>query len=274
MTPDINQEVETSHELRADAREVAEILKISPLVEKLKAAKAAGQTAEIMPRPLLNAKMLCLWKIAQCILEVRKMVAAIDYDLASSNVALDQLVVRGNNIQNMLNTFNFAQGGTLGIIKQSMSLHGMSGPAQYPGMTTFGLGTVLASLNLILPSMWVRRADSPPNTLSHFVHSSHPFQDSSESYLWQFLSSPIPGSKYGSLTRREVLIKHWEDFAGLRSANERLLRRLSSTPDDRESFVESIKLLNERLALLHDLKTHIEEFDGSLYELHKSISAN
>jgi hypothetical protein len=273
ITPDLEGRTTTSTELRADAREVAALLKIEPFVERLRAAKAAGQTTDNLPRPLLNAKLLCLWKISECLLEVRKFVAAIDYDLASSNIALDSLVARRNQVQNTLNTINFMQGGTLGAIKQGMALHGEFSGSQYPGMVSFGLGTTLASLNLVLPSIWVRRIDAPPNSLSYFLRQNHQFLDAQDSQLWQFLESPIPGSKW-TMSRREVLVHHWEDLAGLQSTHERLLRRLSSVHEGPEHLTESIGLIGQRLALLHDLKTHIEEFDGSLYELHKAIQSN
>jgi hypothetical protein len=271
MTPPLSKPVEPN--IRPDALDAANTLKIAPYIVRLQATQTEFANGSAT-RAQLNARLLCLWKIAQAAMEVRKLTAAIDRDLASSNIALDTLMARKETAQNFINTMNFMQGGTLGIIKQSLFLHRQFQASQYPLITSFSVGTGLAALNLVLPSVWIRRIDEPPNTLSHFLRKNYEPADRRESYLWSYLDAPIPNSEWPTMSRREVLIHHWEDFEGLDQKQEKVLRKLSALPEGSENLHESISLVNQRISLLHDLKTHVEEFDGALYELHKSIAAN
>ena len=86
------------------------------------------------------------------------------------------------------------------------------------------------------------------------------------------MNSPIPNSQFKNMTRREILLHHWQDIAGLDITKEKALRKLSQAKEGDEDLSESISVLARRIALLHDLRTHLEEFDGSLYELHHAIS--
>jgi len=271
MTPPLQAKVDST--IRPDALDAADTLKIAPYIVRLQATKTELANGTLN-RAELNARLLCLWKIAQATLEVRKLTAQIDRDLATSYVALDSLMAKKTTAENFINTMNFLQGGTLGIIKQSLFLHRQFQASQYPLITSFSVGTGLAALNLVLPSIWIKRIDPPPNTLAHFLIKNYEPRDRAESYLWTYLDAPIPNSKWPTMRRREVLVHHWEDFEGLNQKQEKVLKKLSSLPEGSENLDESISIVNERLSLLHDLRTHVEEFDGALYELHKAIAAN
>ncbi|MBS1998011.1 MAG: hypothetical protein JSS86_16925 [Cyanobacteria bacterium SZAS LIN-2] len=274
LTPDVTSESTLRGELRVDAQELADILKVRPYVEMLRTARASGigDGGTVMPRRLLNAKMLCLFKIVAAQQEVRKVVAIIDYDLAKSNIDLAQLSARRDRTSNMINTLNFMQGGTLGCTKQSLFLNGKFGASQYPLITSFSLGTVLSVINLLHPPLWHRTVDGPHNSLAYFLCDASP-PDAANSYLWQFFNSPVPGAKY-TFSRREILKRHWHDFARVSLADSHRHRVLAAYPEGSEHMSENIALLSQRIALLNDLRTHVEEFDASLYELHKAIGAN
>jgi hypothetical protein len=262
--------------LRPDAAEVAEVLEIQPYVQMLIAARSenagtAGGGGQIMPRNLLKVKVLTLYRIIQAQEEVRKIAAIIDRDLASSNVALNELTAKRLKTTNLITTINFMQGGILGITKQSLGLHGQFAASQYELMTSFGLGTTLSVINLVQPYLWKRQLD-PPNSLAYFFNLGQVPPDAEQSYLWKFFNKQVPGSTW-NMTRREVLINHWHDFAGLDKTNERNHRLLAASPADGEELTENSGILYKRIILLHDLKTHLEEFDASLYELHKAIEA-
>ncbi|MBU6452755.1 MAG: hypothetical protein KGS72_13295 [Cyanobacteria bacterium REEB67] len=277
LTPDGIVAGQPTPELRPDAAEVAEVLEVQPYVRMLMAARAenAGGTAgggvPSLPGNLLKVKIFTLYRIIQAQEEVRKIAAIIDRDLASSNVALNELTAKRLKVTNMITTINFMQGGILGITKQSLGLHGQFAASQYELMTSFGLGTTLSVINLVQPYLWRRPLD-PPNSLGYFLNLGQVPPDAEQSYLWKFFNRQVPGSTW-NMTRREVLIHHWHDFAGLGRSNERNHRLLAATPADGEEMSENSGILYKRIILLHDLKTHLEEFDASLYELHKAIEA-
>lgn len=275
MAPDRDKESETRGELRTDANEIAELLKIKPSVEALRQYKASGliKTAQL-PKNMQHARLMCLWKIFIASEEVRKVVAMINFDLSNTRVNLDSLTNKRNMTTNMINTANFLQGGVMGTVKQSLNLHGLHIPAQEVGITTFGTGTVLASSNLFVPALWSRKIDGPPNMLSHIFNPYFKPADADKSYLWKFMNSPIPNSQI-KLTRREILVRHWKDFESINTSDERKIRQLSALPLSSETGLkENIRTISQRMDLLEDLKSHLEEFDACLYELHKSISIN
>jgi hypothetical protein len=206
--------------------------------------------------------------------EVRKVVAIINYELAKSHVALDSLTSKRDMTINMLNTVNFMQGGTLGCVAKSIDFkYGYFMADKEISEVSFGTSAGLPAIGLFVPSMWSRRIDSPPNTLARIFDPNYKPPASEQSYLWKFMNSPIPASPI-KLTRREILIKHWEELEGLNSKDQKRIKRLAATPEGEESLREGIRIISQRNDLLFDLKTHIEEFDGSLYELHKVISMN
>ena len=282
LTPDSPIARQIPGELRPDAAEIADVLEIRPLALQLMSAKSGGIAnsatsgdASFVPmsRTLLKTKIYCLYKIVGAQQEVRKIAAAIDFDLASSNVALGELDGRRQKINNALTTANFMQGGTLGIIKQSLGLHGQFAASQYELITSFGLGTTLSVINFAVPYFIRRPLDEPPNSLSYYLKLGRTPADAEQSYLWKFFNRQVPGTTW-NMTRREVLLRHWHDFAGLDQDSERSHRLLAAFDAEGQGAHENSGLLYQRILLLHDLKTHLEEFDASLYELHKAIEAN
>jgi hypothetical protein len=276
MSPQRDRQGETAGDLRTDATEIAQILKIESFITALRNQKQAGVDSAHLSRAMQNARMLCLWKIFIASQEVRKVVAQINYDLSRANQELDQLIARRNMTMNMVNTVNFLQGGVLGTIKQASGLptYPVQGYArQEMAVTSFGTGSSLAALNLFVPSLIRKRLDSreQPTILQHVFNPEFRPADAKYSYLWKFMNAPLPGHESG-LTRRQVLVKHWKAIDGVNVDDARLVRTLVYAPDEKEQLSENIRLVTQRIDLLHDMKTHFEEFDAALYELHKAMS--
>lgn len=275
MAPDRDLASEARGELRIDAREVADLLEIAPMVERLRALQKSPASDTHRSRAVQTMRLLCLWKIFIAAEEVRKVVAQIDYDLAVSNQGLDELSARKNSITNNINSVNFMQGGILGIIKNCISLPGRyNNPhiAQEIAIVNFSNGIALSMTNMfIVPRLINRKVDAKANMLAHIFSPTYRPADAQQSYLWKFFNAPIPRSQNG-LTRREILIKHWEAFDGLRSSDEKNLTLLSALNPSEKVLHENMRVVNQRIDLLQDMKTHIEEFDASLFELHKAIT--
>ena len=110
-----------------------------------------------------------------------------------------------------------------------------------------------------------RRLDA----LSNIANVSYHPVDANRSYLWQFwkLDSPEP------LETQAGFSQTLADFAGLSSKEEERFHMPSGSPEV-DNLTVAIINTNRRITLLHDLQTHIEEFDGSLFELHQAITLN
>jgi hypothetical protein len=271
LTPDSTAHALDNGPLRADALEAAELLRVRPLVEKLRTNRAEHSGVQLPPE-LLKAKYLCLLRILSAREEVRKVVMAIKKDLAFSYESLEALTTRNNTAQSINNSMNFMQAGVIGSVKQGLLIEHVPNVPGYLLTTTFATGTGLSALNLLFPYATRNKIDRPPNSLHHFLDLTYNPPDADKNFLWRFFNSPVPGSK-DTLTRREILIRHFDEFQGLNIRDKARLKRLTNWSDKDETLYERAGLVMQRVNLLYDLRSHVEEFDTSLYELHKSITA-
>jgi hypothetical protein len=259
--------------MRADAEEIADLLHVRSLATTIRSAKASNVSP--LPRSVQQARLLCLYKIMIASEEVRKTVAIIDFEIAITNSNLGALVAKRNGFSNSVNIANFMQGGTLGTIKQSLGFPGGAPmpPRQEIAMVSFGTSIALSLVNLLSSGAWHRPMDSKPNSLAFIFEGARQPSDANQSYLWKFLNLKIPGSNY-NMTRRELLVKHFEAISGVNASDDITVKRVTSVPSPDKQLNESIRILGQRIDLLHDLKSHVEEFDGSLYEFHHAIEIN
>ncbi len=274
LTPDSHGHAEENGELRSDALETAEILRIVPYVQQIRLARqSAADQPGTMSRATLYAKYLCLLRILAAREEVRKFVVALKRDLATSYVALDTLTTRNDVAQDVNNSLNFMQFGIIGIVKQSLLIEKKFAVPPYLLTTANAVGTGSAALNLAIPSLCGKKVTEPRNTFADFLDLNYNPPDANRSCLWRFLNSPIPGGDK-TLTRRQILLKHFTAFQGLNLNNKRYLKKLTASPRNCEILLEHANVVAHRISLLFDLRSHVEEFDLSLYELHKSIISN
>lgn len=270
MTAVRNLSAEANNELRADAAEVADLLHMRPVVEMLRTAQRSGKDMSLSPKAMQSARLMCLWRVFQASEEVRKVVAQINYDIAVNNVHLETLLSRKRKVNNLLNVFNFTQSGVLGCVKNGLAIG-----AVYPifrqeiAMTSFGITGCLPLVNMAAPKAIFRRTTDSVNMLSHVTDPNFRPAYSNQSYLWKYFNSPIPGSSSPE-PRREVILKHWETLKGLSATNPKQRELMAGTHD--KARLEGIGIVSQRIEILHDFKTHIEEFDGALFELHQAIS--
>ena len=257
-------------ELRTDAAEMADLLNIRPVVEMLRTAQRSGKDMSASPKALQSARLMCLWRMFSASEEVRKVVAQINFDIAVNNVHLETLNNRKRVTNNLINTFNFTQNGVLGIVKNSLAI-----AALYPifrqeiAMTSFGMSGCLPVLNLYAPKLIYRKTTDGANMLSHVTDPGFRPEYANQSYLWKYFSSPIPGTN-SKEPRREVILKHWEALKGLSATNEK--QRDLMDGSNEKTRLEGLKTVSQRIEILHDFKTHVEEFDGALFELHQAVT--
>jgi len=270
ITPARNLMAEANSELRADAAEMADLLNIRPVVEMLRTHQRSGKDMANAPKDVQSARLMCLWRMFEASEEVRKVVAQINFDIAVNNVHLETLNNRKRLTNNTINTFNFMQNGVLGIVKNSLAI-----AALYPifrqeiAMTSFGMSGCLPVINMYAPKLIYRKTTEGANMLSHVTDPGYRPEYANHSYLWKYFNSPIPGSS-SKEPRREVLIKHWEALKGLSATNEKQRDLMDGTNE--KARREGLGAVSQRIEILHDFKTHVEEFDGALFELHQAVT--
>ncbi len=270
LTPERDLSSEAQGYLRADAREMEQLLDVHNIVEKLKAARKNGQDTAALSKEVQNSRLLLLWRMLQASEEVRRVVNEIDFDIAESHIALDGLVIKQNMTRNLINTTNFFQSGISGVVKNSMSLKGYNPVAQQTiAISSFSTSLLLSTINLSVPYWYHRTPDRKSNMLAHIFDPSFKPKNAQYSYLWRFFNAPVPGAA-NNLTRQQILVKHWATFGGVREGDERRIKLVTDNPDN--EIKETIGLLSQRISLLEDMKTHIEEFDACLFELHQATT--
>ena len=258
-------------ELTLDALEAAQILKILPMVERL---RREAVTASPPSKIVSQMRLLVICRIMAASEEVRKLVASINRDLASANIALSELSAKRARTGNMITAATFTQGGILGVLGKSGQLAGYPPQSAVKVVTASSIAIGLSTVNMfVTPHLYHSRIDNGPNSMTNFLSLNLNPPDANRSYLWQYFNQPVLGSPI-TITRRELLLKHWKAFLGFDATNKLSVQKMSGLPDGAENVDEGIGRVNERIALLHDLESHVEEFDTSLYELHKSIEQN
>lgn len=270
LTP---EETVKSGELGLGASEMAEVLRIRPYVNVLRDYRAIAKH-QPASRVVTQARLLCAWRILQASQEVRRLVAKINQELAISYISLDSLNARKEMVTNVVTATNFAQFGVINVISKSTAIAGYPRTSNYERIVTDSMAIGLSVFNLLEgPKLFSRRESSPPNALANFLKPGFRPLDADQSFLWRFLDSQKPGSNI-ALTRRELLVKHWQAFAGLDASNARELRRVAALPEPNEQLSENLDVLGKRIFLLQDLKSHVEELDSSLNDLHRAVEVD
>jgi hypothetical protein len=259
-------------ELNTDAREVAQLLGVMKFAEDLHTARQTQASGTPIPRRFLKEKVICLSQIELALEEVRKFVATINQDLATSNSSLDGLSDRKNQATALINNVNFTQAGILGDVKQGLRLDAAPYSAtQSIGTTFFGNLALLGVSAVIVPSSFRTPVQECPTILTFVLDPNYTPPVSDQGYLWKYFNAPIPGAK-NSLTRRQILMRHWEDWLELNPKDLKLINQLKAQHPESKKLFEKSFGLQRQILLLRDLRAHVEEFDNALYALHQSIS--
>jgi hypothetical protein len=266
-------------ELTPRAAEAADLLKVRPYVEYLFKLRRDGSTRPGLADKRVTAIKLNIYrKMAIGALEVRKCTARIDRELAYAYDTEATVSARRNKLVARTNTINFLQFGVLGAIRTGMLMNGHNSHAildssNYLRSTSSGLGVILTTLTFMEMKSGNRKIDTDPNSLAgiYSIESARPLY--LPGMVWTFLNAVPPDAKNG-VSRREILLKQWQALRQLDPANVPRIHSIAAAPEKEDETTESIRTLNDRIFMLHDLHAMIEQFDFELYELQKVVSGD
>jgi hypothetical protein len=235
-------------------------------VETLDSGLLELLTAVILPKPETPAdnrvdKQLALIKrVMQNALEVRSASDQIDNQLSQEYTAKAAILAgRSRGIQ-YNNILNFTQAGTLGIVAQGLLLHNHQKQANTLDLISGSMVLLLSSAALLQQRIGRRPSTPEVNALAQVLLPGAKKDWIPES-VWQYLNaSDMPNG----LTRRESLIERWKK-SGVISTNlrrENNLDKLAASAQTSRS--ESVKLITDRIVMLHDVHTTIESMDKQL----------
>ena len=169
---------------------------------------------------------------------------------------------------------NFSQFGALGSARTGILINGKV-PEATQNASNY-LRIIAASTSIFLASMVVlerrsgkRKFDTDPNALAGIFDIESARGYYLPELVWNFLNAPPPE---GGASRKERLVKQWQAFRHVNPANTTFIHRVTATPQTEEEKKETVKILEDRIFMLHDLHAVIEQFDGELLELVNAVS--
>ena len=266
-------------ELTPRTAEAADLLNVRPYVEYLLKMRREGLTKPgFADKRAMSVKLNIYRRMAIGALEVRKCTGRIDRELAYAYDIESSVSGRRQKLIARTNTLNFLQFGVLGAIRTGMLMnsknsHAILDASNYIRSTSSGIGVILTSLTFMEMKSGKRQIDTDPNSLAgiYSIESARPLY--LPGVIWTFLNA-VPPDASNKVSRREILMQQWLTLRKLDPANLPRIHSIAAAPQKPDEETESIRTLNDRIFMLHDLHAMIEQFDFEIYELHKLISGD
>jgi hypothetical protein len=273
MSPNVRPAAETDNAaslkalgLDSHAIEAARLLRIQGQVAQLIAAK--GVSAEDPAKQALELNVL---ESALCgALEVRVAADQVDSEINYANdVVLGELLAKRGKALQRNYEMNFIQAGTFGSIAGYMYLKHYSKVGNEMFVISGGIGTALSIEAIHLMRGGKRPIDGKPNSLSDVFNLPIDEDYKFSPLIAEFLSSKAPDSQKN---RSEELISYWKanKVVDVNLDKKKTLEQLAAEPQAR---YDTIKIVGNRVAMLHELLAHIESFDAELLALLQATGA-
>lgn len=188
--------------------------------------------------------------------------------------ALDRMERRRDKVVQLTNNVNFLQGGILGQIATSLGLTGRPQDilaTNYIVITTSAVSTGMAALALVEQHGGWRIGKAKPNTIGAVFgkNSEHiSLSPTTVGYL-----NTVPADSRLNLSRREMLIKYWKEskILSVNVKRDTMVQKLSAEGKAHHWWSETIKLMNNRLTMLFDLRAVMRSGNVGFYELLKAV---
>jgi hypothetical protein len=254
-------------ELKANAADAAKLLNIQPQVEQLIALKQNSDSGNGSAEET-RLQLLVVKKILGGSLDVRKATDLIDNQLASEYTAQGQMLASRNRGLELNNIANFSQNGIISLISGSLDLDGQHKVANEMCIVSGSTTLLLSSIALAQTRAGKRNFDAEPNMLAQVLTLDAPEEQRFSPLLWSYLNSVPTDSKDG-MTRREHLIARWK-HQGVLTVNldkHENLEKLAVQEPAHKRRSETVKLVTNRIVMLHDVHTLVESLDRDLVDL-------
>jgi hypothetical protein len=244
-------------ELSPGAREVAAVIGVAPLLERLE--QAPGRTNGILSLEALSLRQEITEAVIRAALEVDGVTAEIDNELANIAGVRAQLEARRDRVLLINNLASLVTGGIAGIAGTALQFsENTQTTGNIIGVTGSAISTGLSFIGLRAQQGGKLTLASTPNMLARVLgeeagaHSDYPAE------VWAYLSDVPPTSGTGD-TRRVELMKQWtaaKQISGDKSPKaEQRIKELTSS--SARPVKVTIDLLNDRAAMLADVKAKV-----------------
>lgn len=221
-----------------------------------------------------NAKLIITRQVLEGFLAMISDADVVGHQIEVELKALDRMERQRDRVVQLTNSVNFLQGGILGQVATSLGLVGKPKDilaTNYIVITSSAISTGLAALSMLEQHGGWRRGKAQPNALGAAFGKNSQHVNLSPVTV-QYLNSVAPDSQT-NLSRRETLVKYWKESKVL-SVNvkrDSAVQKLSAEGKEHHWWSETIKMVNNRLTMLFDLRAVLRSSNVGFYELLKSV---
>ncbi|MBY0357254.1 MAG: hypothetical protein K2W82_04565 [Candidatus Obscuribacterales bacterium] len=259
--------------LSGQALEAARLIGIETQVRRLIDLKNKGQ----FDKDALRLQLAIVRKILTTGLELRTVSAKFDREITIEQQALDKLTNERDFVVAQTNNLNFLQltilatiiDGPLGQTRRERRILNGNRLNIVSGLTVGSL----ALIAFMEQRGGIRHSTKPePNMLGQVLGLEPPSNEKLPAFLWTYLNSVSPTAA-GPLTRREQLLEYWRNGKMLTIKIDKHCNKekLSVLGPHHHWWSENIKLMNNRVTMLFDLRAMVDLLNTGLVEILQAL---
>jgi len=260
--------------LSPTAKEVSKDIGVSQYILDLQALRAKSLNPDAVKRDVqfLFLKQEMTEILLTTFLETRDVVSDVDDEMARSTELEELLQSRRDRAIRLNNITNFTSGGALAMIGSGIQIGGglgISNAGNVMEVTAGALATGISTYALKQSSGEKRSAGADPNMLARLFNLPTTKDKDISTPIWNFLNEPIPGGNGKS--RRDLLIERWVQLGRIpppsSKAGQRRIALLAGAVAQNHEV--TIDLLDDRVAMLNDMRAAIGSMSRELLEIMK-----
>jgi len=279
-----------NNSLSEEATQLATAMGIMPKIARIQQMRGAATTGAAVPGgsdgkitgyASVNAESPEYMALKQDVLEslvmagfeVRTVAGRIDHELANAGEVLAYLAERRDRAVRLNTYADFISGGITGIISGGLKLADAGGiTADLLDTIEGGLQTSLASWAFQQQRGEAKREKGIPSILAHLFATKGEAAPDYPPAVWAYLSSPLPASKTNQC-RLDLLVNRWRSlgYCFTHKGHRRNDQRMQHVAEQAQKLRVTIDVLEDRVAMLNDLRATVVQMDSDLLELTQTL---
>lgn len=280
VQPDLEMDTDLKRSMTPTALEVAEIISVLPLIEKLRRQQSASaslpQNAEGLERVVANQRVIySRIKINSYMLNAHLEVMAVNGKINAglAELADRKAMIADQRARTLRRTsfINLVSGGLTKIGGYSIALTPASViPTNILEVFDGTVQTTLSVFTLRQQKQEARLSKSRPQILNSFLSGNNLSGTEFPRHVWSFLNR-VPPQSLDKRTRRQTLIDRWAELGRLGDDQRDKKSHYSSNliPSIGENF--RLDDLDDTVAMTSDLKSIISTMEIGLTELGQNL---
>lgn len=264
--------------LSVETQMLANSMQLLPKLERLQELRAQSPASMTVDSKLelLTVRQDCAEAVQLASCEVRSVTARIDRECANAGEVLAYLAERRDRAVRLNTYADLVSGGLTGIISGSLKLGDVPGPAGDIIDTVEGaMQTGLSAWALQQQRGEQRREQGAPSILTHLFQQKSVAEKDYPPAVWSFLTMPLPAAA-NKACRVDNLVDRWLKLGlcfthrGHRAGLEKRVQHVSGP----NSPKVTVDILEDRVAMLNDLRATVVHMDVELLELMQVVQGS